>query len=181
MSVLLDAERSLVLLIDLQLKLMPAIHGNSAVLSQSLKLAKLARLFEIPVLATEHCGDKIGGLEPDIQPLCDQIIEKRAFDACQSKGLFAGWPQGREQVVIAGVETHICLFQTAASLLERGYKVTVMVDATSSRRPHDRDMAIASLARAGARLATTEQAGFEWAGDADHPRFRDLLGIIKQL
>ena len=179
MSILLNPKRSVVLLIDLQIKLMPAIDKATAVMNQSLRLARMARTLRVPVVATEHCGERIGELEPDILAVTDQVIEKRHFDACESQGLFAALPQGRDQVVMAGVEAHICVFQTAISLMERGSHVTVMVDAVGSRRPLDRDIAVAAMARADARLGTVEQAGFEWLGDADHGRFKDVLGLIK--
>jgi|AACY02.3.fsa_nt_gi Amidases related to nicotinamidase len=179
MSLLLNPDRSVVLLIDLQIKLMPAIDKGSAVMNQSLRLGKMARALDIPVVATEHCGNRIGALEPDILTVTDQVVEKRHFDACESQGLFAALPQGRDQVVVAGVEAHVCVFQTVISLMERGSHVTVMVDAVGSRRPLDRDIAVASMARADARLGTVEQAGFEWLGDADHARFKDVLALIK--
>lgn len=179
MSLLLDRNRSVVVLIDLQARLLPAISGHQAVLNQALRLARLARLLEVPVIATEHCGDKLGPIEPGILEQADQQVSKICFDACRENGLFAAWPQGREQVVIAGTETHVCLFQTAIALIERGYHVTVMTDAIGSRRNSDRDIAIASLARAGARLGTVEQAGFEWLESADHPRFGEALALIK--
>ena len=179
MTILLDPERSAVLLIDFQVKLMPAIDRGTAVMTQAIRLGKLARLLEVPVLATEHCGDRIGRLEADIDQLCDQVVEKRHFDACEAKSLFSALPQGRDQIVIAGVEAHVCVFQTTISLMERGFHATIMVDAVGSRRPLDRDIAVASMARADARLGTVEQAGFEWLGDADHTRFKDALSIIK--
>ncbi|MEO0391693.1 MAG: isochorismatase family protein [Pseudomonadota bacterium] len=179
MPLLLKPTRSVVLLIDFQIKLMPAIDQASAVMTQALKLARMARVLDIPVLSTEHCGDRIGGLEPDMAAVSDQVIHKHHFDACQADTLITAIPPGRDQIIIAGVEAHICVFQTAISLIERGLHTTIMVDAVGSRRPLDRDMAVASLARANARLATVEQAGFEWLGDANHPKFRDILTLIK--
>ena len=176
---LLEKKRSLVLLVDLQLKLMPAIDNHIRVLDHTLRLAKLANLMDVPVVATEHCPDKIGALEPDIEANADYTIQKTTFDACRTESLFAAWPQGHEQVIIAGVEAHICVFQTAVSLADRGYKVTVAVDAVGSRRAMDRDIAIAAMARHGIRIATVEQVVFEWLEDAENPKFRDALQLIK--
>jgi hypothetical protein len=176
---LLDRNRSLTLLIDFQIRLMPAIDNRIGVLNRGIQLAKLAKLMDVSVLATEHCPDKIGGLEPDIQAVSDYSVEKTTFDACRTQSLFAAWQQGHEQVVVAGVEAHVCVFQTAISLADRGYKVTVAVDAIGSRKPLDRDIAIAAMARHGIRIATVEQIGFEWLQDAEHPKFRDALALIK--
>lgn len=176
---LLEKKRSLVLLVDLQLKLMPAIDNHIRVLDHTLRLAKLANLMDVPVVATEHCPDKIGALEPDIEASADYTVQKTTFDACRTESLFAAWPQGHEQVIIAGVEAHICVFQTAVSLADRGYKVTVAVDAVGSRRTMDRDIAIAAMARHGIRIATVEQVVFEWLEDAENPKFRDALQLIK--
>ncbi|MEM6901820.1 MAG: isochorismatase family protein [Pseudomonadota bacterium] len=176
---LLTAEKSQIIQIDLQLRLMPSIAQNSAVLNQALRLAKLGQLMGIPVTATEHCADKIGPLEPDIVALSDTVVAKRSFDSCHADTFLEAIDPKRPQVILAGVEAHICVFQTAIGLMAEGFEVTIAVDAVGTSRPLERDIAIATLARQGARLATVEQAAFEWLRHGDHPQFRAALALIK--
>ncbi|MBV6634087.1 MAG: isochorismatase family protein [Alphaproteobacteria bacterium] len=176
---LLSADKSQIIQIDLQLRLMPAIAQHSSVLSQALRLGRLAKLMGIPVTATEHCADKIGALEPDIAELSDTVVSKRSFDACHANTFLEALDPKRPQAILAGVETHVCVFQTAIGLMDEGFEIIIMVDAVGSRRAVDRDIAIATLARAGARIATVEQAAFEWLRHGDHPKFGDALSLIK--
>ena len=88
-------------------------------------------------------------------------------------------PAGRNSVIVAGCEAHVCVLQTAFGLLRSGRKVTVVSDAVGSRRMTDRDAGIARLGVAGVQIATVEMIGFEWLGSSRHPRFRDVLRLIK--
>ena len=89
-------------------------------------------------------------------------------------------PEGRNTIVIAGCEAHVCLMQTALGLLEEEFEVWVVTDACSSRSERNRDAAFDRLAGAGAELVTTEMVAFEWLRTAEHPAFREVLGLIKQ-
>ena len=96
-------------------------------------------------------------------------LQKPALDA----------PQGRSVIVIAGVEAHVCLLQTALDLLEEEFEVWVVTDACSSRTERNRDAAFDRLVGNGAELVTTEMVAFEWLGDAEHPAFKEVLGYVK--
>ena len=89
-------------------------------------------------------------------------------------------PEGRNTIVIAGCEAHVCLMQTALGLLEEEFEVWVVTDACSSRSERNRDAAFDRLAGAGAELVTTEMVAFEWLRTAEHPVFREVLGLVKQ-
>ena len=89
-------------------------------------------------------------------------------------------PQGRNTIVIAGCEAHVCLMQTALGLLEEEFEVWVVTDACSSRSERNRDAAFDRLAGAGAELVTTEMVAFEWLRTAEHPVFKEILGLVKQ-
>ena len=89
-------------------------------------------------------------------------------------------PEGRNTIVIAGCEAHVCLMQTALGLLEEEFEVWVVTDACSSRTERNRDAAFDRLAGAGAELVTTEMVAFEWLRTAEHPLFREVLGLVKQ-
>ena len=200
---LLDASQSQLVLVDYQAQLMPAIFEADAVAQNAVRLGKMARLFEVPVWGTEHNPSKLGENLPDIRALCQRTLSKMHFSGME-EGL-GEWlrvpakapPQGnarslpkhlqkpaaapdeRNTVVIAGCEAHVCLLQTALDMLEDEFEVWVVTDACSSRTERSRDAAFDRLAGNGAELVTTEMVAFEWLGSADHPAFRDVLGLVK--
>ena len=177
---MLDRGTSLLLLVDVQGRLHPAIEDGPAVLREALRLAQLAKLFEIPVWATEHCPDRIGPLLPELAALSEKIFHKTSFDACRTPAFRDALPTGRTDIVICGYEAHICVMQTALGLLGMGRRVWAVCDAMGARRNTSREAALARLARAGAEVITTEMAGFEWAEDATDPRWRSLLALVKE-
>lgn len=169
---------SILVLIDFQPRLMPAIHDGEAVMAQALRLARIAQLLDVPIIGTEQNRHGLGECLPDIQAMCSTIVTKHHFDAC-ADGLVEALPAGRRHVIVAGCEAHVCVLQTAFGLLNQGMTVTLLADAVGSRKPLDRDTAIARLAKAGAGIATVEMVAFEWLRSSHHPRFRDALRLIK--
>jgi nicotinamidase-related amidase len=165
-------------LVDLQQRVMPAIHESERVLRQAVRLANLARLLEVPVLGTEQSPARLGNNLDEISSLCATTVSKTHFDAC-ADGLLDALPPRRDKVLLAGCETHVCVMQTALGLLGNGREVWLATDAIGSRTPADRDVALARLGAAGARLVTVEMIAFEWLRHADHPSFRDALVFIK--
>lgn len=202
---LLDADQSQLVLVDYQERLMPAIHAGDQALANAIVLGKLARLFEVPCWGTEQNPQKLGGNAPDLQELCQKTIAKQFFSAASdglidllkpparpTSGNARSLPKHlqrqrdqadaatlRDQIVIAGCETHVCLLQTALELLEEEFVVWVVTDASSSRTERNRDAAFDRLAGAGAELVTTEMVAFEWCRSAEHPDFRQMLDLIK--
>lgn len=199
---LLDAEDSQLVLVDYQSRLMPAIHEGDRVLANAVRLARIAQLLQVPLWCTEENPQGLGGTVEALQPLvAGRVVSKMAFDG--SSVLLprlkpAAKPQGgnarslpkhlqkpaqaapaRESLVLAGCEAHVCLMQTALGLLEEEMEVWVVTDACGSRSERNRDAAFDRLAGAGAELVTTEMVAFEWLGDAGHPRFKEVLSIIK--
>jgi len=198
---LLEANRSQLVLVDYQGRLMPAIHEGAAVVANAVKLGKIAQLMRVPVTGTEQWPEKLGENLPEIKNLCAQTLVKLHFGACE-EGLGEvltdiGTPKAspnaksvpkhlqkpqinqRDQIVIAGCESHVCLLQTAIGLLEEEFEVYVVTDACGSRKQVDRDAAFDRLAGAGAELVTTEMVAFEWMRSADHPRFKEVQALIK--
>ena len=198
---LLDASESQLVLVDYQTRLMPFIFEGDAVVANALRLAKMARLLEVPTWGTEENPSKLSGNVPELRALCQKTLVKMHFSAVE-EGL-GEWlrppakaPQGnarslpkhlqkpaggepRNMIVIAGCETHVCLMQTALDLLEDEFDVWVVTDACSSRTERNRDAAFDRLAGAGAELVTTEMVAFEWLRTAEHPAFRDVLALVK--
>ena len=154
---LMKAEQSTLLLIDVQEKLMPAISHGEEVADRCITLATIAGLMEVPVLATEQLPDKLGHNVEAIREL----------------------PEGRQHIVMGGCETHVCMMQTALSLVDAGYKVWVVADATGSRNEFDRDVALDRLCESGARVVTLEMVAFEWMRHCKHPQFRNIQALIK--
>ncbi len=175
---LMKAEQSTLVLIDLQGKLMPAISHGLEIVEQCQTLATIAALVGVPVVGTEQLPEKLGQNMEGVRELCDQTLSKYHFDAC-SDGLIENLPEGRQQIVIAGCEAHVCMMQTALSLLDAGFKVWVVADACGSRNEFDRDLALDRLHQSGAMIVTLEMVAFEWMRHCKHPHFRDIQKLIK--
>ena len=175
---LMEASKAVLVIVDLQGRLMPAIHDGEAVLAQNVRLAKIAQLLEIPVIGSEQNSGKLGPNALEIAALCQNTLQKTHFGACED-GLQGILPPGRTQIVVTGCEAHVCMLQTAIGLLERDYDVIIAIDAVGSRLPSSRDAALSRLATLGAQLLTVEMLAFEWLRDCRHPRFREVLALIK--
>lgn len=179
----LSAEHSLLLLIDMQASMMPAIPDAQTQIGAADRLARGAQLMGVPVHATEHVSDKLGVTVASLQRFLsaspNAVLSKRHFDGCRERASAALIPTQRHQVLVAGAEAHVCVMQTALSLLARGLEVWMVTDACGSRHENDKAAALARLRRAGAHLITAEMALFEWLESADHPQFREVLEIIK--
>jgi nicotinamidase-related amidase len=206
---LLDADDSQLVLVDYQSRLMPAIFENSLVLANALKLARMAKLLEVPVWGTAENPASLGPLVPELQAAIaaasGRTLDKMSFSAVadglvdllrppvrkvQAGGNARSLPkhlqkpapepeEGRSTIVIAGCEAHVCLMQTALDLLEEEFEVWVVTDACSSRTERNRDAAFDRLAGNGAELVTTEMVAFEWLRTAEHEAFKDVLGLVK--
>lgn len=202
---LLDPQDCHLLLIDYQQRLLPAIHEGPAVLARAVQLARAAQLLEVPSWATEQNPSGLGPTDPALAPLAGAILPKMAFSAAEvllprlrppvrpaGGGNARSLPKHlrrpeREQppepergvLVLAGCEAHVCLLQTALELVEEEFEVWVVTDACGSRTERNRDAAFDRLAGAGCELVTTEMVLFEWLRDCRHPRFKDVLTLVK--
>lgn len=198
---LLDASDSTLVLVDYQQRLMPAIADASAVLLNAQRLARLAALLEVPVLATEQNPAGLGPTTQPLRSLIASVLPKFSFGAgaelmprlrppaAAPRGNSRSLPRHlqkpveaapeRGSVVLAGCEAHVCVLQTALQLLEEEFEVWVVTDACGSRTERNRDAAFDRLAGAGCELVTTEMVAFEWLGDSRHPRFKEALALIK--
>jgi nicotinamidase-related amidase len=168
-------------LVDYQSRLMPAIHDAAAVVANGVLLARAARVLDIPVLGTEQNPTGLGPNVVKIRAECQATLAKTHFDACADgliEALHDAKPTG-DQVVVAGCEAHVCMMQTALGLLRAGKRVWVVANASGSRRQADHAAAMTRLSQAGATVVTHEMVLFEWLGNCQHPKFREVLQLIK--
>ncbi|MGE5339032.1 MAG: hydrolase [Gemmatimonadota bacterium] len=182
----LKREDSALLVIDIQRKLAPHIAGHHEIIRRADALMRAAALFGVPRLLTEHCPNQIGAV---IEPLRSQfepgeIFEKTAFSATDHPEFVERVrATGRRQVVMTGMEAHVCVLQAALGLRQFGFQVFVVADAIGSRgvRQFDRELALRRMEQAGCGLATTETVLFEWTGYGTDAGFRDVLTLVKSL
>jgi len=177
----MNAQSSTLVLIDYQARLMPVIQDSAALLANARRLAQAAQILGIPVLGTEQNPLKLGPNLAFIKAECERTLAKTHFDACQD-GLLEALDEverKRDQIVIAGCEAHVCMLQTALGLLRAGKRVWVVANASGSRRQSDYTAAMDRLGQAGAIIVTCEMVMFEWLHDCRHPRFREVLALIK--
>lgn len=177
---LLSVEESLLVLVDLQEKLLAALASRERLLSRCRLLVDSAITLGVPVVITEQYPRGLGRTDPSLLPGNHRPHEKQAFSCCDDEALsarIAEW--GRRQVVLAGIEAHVCVLQTALDLVADGYHVYVAVDAVASRRAIDQETALRRLEHEGIRATTAESAVFEWTRIAGTPQFKAISERIK--
>jgi len=179
---MLRREDTVVVVIDFQEKLTPRIAGLGPLLEQAVRLIRFARELELPVLVTEQYPRGLGPTIPEVAEALGKTapMAKTAF-GCLGDGAFAEAlaGTGRRQLLITGVETHVCVMQTALQALEQGYEVFVAQDAVGSRSPTETVAGLARMTRAGAEPVTVEMALFELLREAGTPEFRRVLPLLK--
>lgn len=174
----LSPESSMLCVVDVQERLVPAMTDGAAVVARCRRLVEAARLLEVATVVTEQYRKGLGPTVPELAGLLPPPLEKLAFSCCGAEGFAAAIPAAVGQIVLCGLETHVCIAQTALDLLADGYAVFLAVDAISSRHPLDRDVALRRLEAAGAVPTTSEAVVFEWCRTAAHPRFQDVRKLV---
>lgn len=190
---LLNVEASVVVVIDLQGKLMQMIYRPELVIKSTNRLMKLAELFEVPVIMTEQYPRGLGATHADVRAVFDSLttktmyMDKDAFGCCgdpKFEELLAearpGIAPEERQVVIAGIEAHVCVMQTVLELLRTGNDVHLCWECISGRGEEYRRHAFDRMTQAGAVLTNHESVGFEWAKDKNHPRFKEMSNLFKE-
>jgi nicotinamidase-related amidase len=183
---LADRDRAHLMIIDVQDRLAPHIHGGEQAAANCERLVRYARRLGVPITLTEHYPK---GLGPTIAGIRDAAgndtpcLEKIAFscwrdDAIRSR-IETLEREGRDQLVVAGMETHVCVGQTILELLEHGKIVFVVADAVGSREAAVRDLALDRFRDGGASIVSQEMVAFEWLARGDDPAFKDLIRLIK--
>lgn len=182
-SFLHHAGDSVLVVVDMQTSMMAAIDEADRVVARASYLLRCAKLLGVPVLATEQIPAKLGPSVPEIAAdlVSSEVYPKSAFSCARSLGfmdaLRATW---RTQVVLVGVEAHICVLQTALELRDQKFDVSVVIDAVGSRTGERKSAGLQRIDAAGCVLAHSESIVYEWLGDATHERFREVLQATKQ-
>jgi nicotinamidase-related amidase len=190
---LLAADRSLLVVIDLQGKLVEMVHRHDLVLAATHRLLEIAELFQVPVVLTEQYPKGLGPTHPEILGRFEGLstakrrVEKTLFGCCGDPGfdsaldeLLPGVAVGDRQLVIAGIEAHVCVMQTVLAALAAGSQVHLCWEAVSGRGAEYRDWALRRMQQAGAVITNHESVGFEWARHKDHPSFKALSALLKR-
>jgi len=179
----LDPRRAVVVVIDLQQKLLPAIAERERILGNSLLLIRLAEVLGLPLLITTQYRKGLGEVVPEVTRAAPAVapLDKVAF-GCFGSAEFeervAALP-GRDQLVVAGVESHICVAQTVLGALARGYAVHVAADAVGSRTAENREIGLRRMEKAGAVISSAEMAIYELLGRSDAAAFKAMLPHLR--
>jgi len=204
-------DSAILLVIDVQGKLAEMVHDSERLRLNVGKMLRIADLFRVPVVLTEQYPRGLGGTVPELRLLFDglatekHLVEKTAFGCCGEAGfdeLLARVAEGVRRrcgagavyrqpappcedraldVIVVGMETHVCVQQTVLELLRRGeHRVVVLEDATSSRAASHHRIALDRFRQCGAVVSCYESVAFEWARSKDHPLFRAMSAIVKQ-
>jgi nicotinamidase-related amidase len=181
-SGLLSPSAAMVAMIDIQQNHFHTVVDGPATLERCARFIEAARLLDVPMLWTEHYPKAFGPTLPEIAALLHGIepISKTSF-GCFGEPRFtrACNRLGRKELYLVGSETHICVQQTGLEALARGMRVILVADCLTARAPHDHSFALRRMERAGAVVTTWEALVYEWMRGASHPRFRQILALVK--
>jgi nicotinamidase-related amidase len=174
----LQRERAALVVVDIQEAFRSAVGEFDAVAHNAAVLVQGARILDVPVLVTEQYPRGLGATAPEVARHLDGVprLEKVVFSAARADGFDLG---GRDQAIVCGIETHVCVAQTVADLLDEGADVQVAADAVSSRTAANRRTGLAKMEASGAMLTSTEMALFELLGRAGTPEFKEVQALVK--
>lgn len=179
---MLAREYTILIIVDVQGKLAHLMHQKEALFENLQRIIKGAQVLGIPILWVEQNPEGLGPTIPEVAHLLPDVqpIRKLSFSCCGSdRFVEALEATKRAQVLLAGIEAHVCVYQTAVDLLGLGYDVQIVADAVSSRTAQNRQIGLVRASGAGATLTTVEMALFELLKVAKGPEFREILKIVK--
>jgi nicotinamidase-related amidase len=178
---ILRAKAGLVV-VDIQERLLPAIFERERLFQNALRLVKGAAALQIPILVTEQYRKGIGPTVPEVAAAIAEFapLEKLTFSACAAQGVLGLLQaKAREDIILCGIEAHVCVCQTCLDLLDNGFRVFVAADAIASRTPENHRLALDRMAAAGAVMVSTEMILFELLERAGTDEFKQILSLIK--
>lgn len=168
-----NQDECLLLIIDVQEKLLNAVFNPEMMKKKSVILSEAAKILGIPTIITEQYPKGLGSTIQEIDVEAE-YFEKTSFNALESVGKI-----GKKQIIVCGIESHICVYQTVSALLEQGFKVTVVKDAVSSRSEEEYLSALDIMKEIGAEIKTVEMVLFELLKTSKHPNFKEIQNLIK--
>ena len=175
---MLRRDSTLLVVVDAQEAFRPAVLDFDRVITNTAVLIQGARALDVPVVVTEQYPKGLGRTVPEVAEHLNGVepIEKTCFSAAAADGFDPG---GREQVLVCGIESHVCVSQTAHDLLERGLEVHVARDAVTSRTEENREVGLRKMEHAGAVITSVEAALFELLGAAGGDEFKTVQRLVK--
>ena len=179
---MLKTDDTALILIDVQGNLAEAMHAKKALYENLRKLIKGVQVLKIPIIWLEQVPEKLGPTIPQVSELLPSIrpIPKSSFSCSRNRTFTESLDRlDRRQLLLTGIESHVCVYQTAVDLLEEGYEVHVVADAVSSRTPENKQIGLDKTKDAGCRITSTETALFELLGVAEGPEFKEIAKIVK--
>ncbi|MBD3288217.1 isochorismatase family protein [candidate division KSB1 bacterium] len=179
---MLDKNNVVLIIVDVQGKLSQIMYKKEDLFENLRKIIQGAKVLEIPVIWNEQLPEKLGETAPELKALLtdNEPIRKECF-SCWNEPNFVDRLNNvnRKQVLLVGIETHVCVYQTAADLLEQGYEVHVVSDAVSSRKKSDKKVGLEKMKDLGAQMTSVETALFEMLHVARGPQFKEIIRIVK--
>ncbi|HID22318.1 MAG TPA: hydrolase [Planctomycetaceae bacterium] len=168
-------------MVDVQERLLTHIPVADSLVANCRKLIQAAQILGVPISATEQYPKGLGRTAPALGELLGELPEKLRFSCAETLAWppAAEAPDGRHKVVVAGIESHVCVLQTALDLMAIGYRVYVPADAVASRKKFDWKMALERLRLSGAVVTSTESVLFEWCEVAGTPEFKQISALVK--
>lgn len=183
MSRLLQADQSILLVVDIQEKLLPALEDAEKLLEKTAILIQAFAQLKLPIVVSEQVPHKLGATADFLKkllPIESAIFNKSAFGCGQDPDILAFLDSmNRPQIVLCGIEAHVCVNQTAHQLLEEGYQVHLVTDAIQSRNKKDHKMALTKMQQSGVIPASVESVLFELMVTCEHPAFKPVQALIK--
>jgi len=175
------AENTQLLLIDVQERLMGVMHEKEQLEARLLTLLSGLELLNIPCTTSQQYTKGLGETIPSLLPfITSERFEKSTFSCCQTENLHEALKQsGKKTILLAGIEAHICVLQTALDLKEKGYEPVIIADCVASRDPYQKEIALQRLIQSGITPTTCESVLFELTGGATHEAFRAISKLIK--
>jgi nicotinamidase-related amidase len=179
---MLTLENMALIVVDFQGNLAHSMYKKHQLFENTQKLIQGIRVFEAPIIVTEQIPEKLGSTIPEVAHYLPDIqyISKASFNCCRNERFMRELETlNRKQILLSGIETHICVYQTTMGLLNMGYEVHIVVDAVSSRTERNRNIGLEKMKDGGASLTSTEMVLFELLVTAEHEKFREIIKIVK--
>jgi len=177
----MNREDSALLVVDAQVKLLEIIPGSARIIWNIRRLLDAAAALDVPIAGTEQYPERLSPTVPELKERIGRAPDKLCFSAGICGVIFDGWKNdGRYRVLVCGIETHVCIMQTALDLVAAGFEAYVAVNAVGARYAIDHDTALRRMESAGVILTTAEATMFEWCRTADTPEFKKISALAKE-